>query len=309
MRRKLIGLVLAAATAFALAGCGGGGGDDPLEGGGGGEESESVIIGSANFPENSLLGEIYAQALEAKDVKVERKFNIGTREAYIPALKDGSIDLLPEYTGNLLSYLKEGKSPGNNLDAEKVYTDTKAALPDGLVLLDKSSAEDKDAVVVTAATAEKYDLKSIADIKPHQSTMILGGPPEWETRYTGLKGLKDLYGIEFKSFRKLDTAGPISVKALKDDKVQAVNLFTTQSAIKQNDFVALEDPESLFLAQNVTPLIDEAKATDNVKKTLNAVSAKLTTANLTDLVAQVEVDKKDAATVAKQFLEDNDLVT
>lgn len=309
MRRKLIGLVLAAATAFALAGCGGGGGEDPLEGGGGGEESESIIIGSANFPENSLLGEIYAQALEAKDVKVQRKFNIGTREAYIPALKDGSIDLLPEYTGNLLSYLKEGKSPGNNLDAEKVYTDTKAALPDGLVLLDKSSAEDKDAVVVTAATAKKYDLKSIADIKPHQSKLILGGPPEWETRYTGLKGLKDLYGVEFKSFRKLDTAGPISVKALKDDKVQAVNLFTTQSAIKQNDFVALEDPESLFLAQNVTPLIDEAKASDNVKKTLNAVSAKLTTANLTDLVAEVEVDKKDAATVAKQFLEDNDLVT
>ncbi|MQA81117.1 MAG: glycine/betaine ABC transporter substrate-binding protein [Streptosporangiales bacterium] len=309
MRRKLISLAVAAAAMLALAGCGGGGGGDPLEGGGGSEESESIVIGSANFPENSLLGEIYAQALEAKDVKVERKFNIGTREAYIPALKDGSIDLLPEYTGNLLSYLKEGKSPGNNLDADKVYTDTKAALPDGVVLLDKSSAEDKDAVVVTAATAQKYDLKSIEDIKPHQSKLILGGPPEWETRYTGLKGLKELYGVEFKSFRKLDTAGPISVKALKDDKVQAVNLFTTQSAIKQNDFVALEDPKSLFLAQNVTPLIDEAKATDNVKETLNAVSAKLTTANLTDLVAQVEVDKKDAATVAKQFLEDNDLVT
>ncbi|MBO0828008.1 MAG: ABC transporter substrate-binding protein, partial [Streptosporangiales bacterium] len=222
MRRMLVVLVTAAATVLALGGCGGGG--NPLKGGGGGGGSSTTItVGSANFPENSLLAEIYAQALEAKGVKVTRKFNIGTREAYIPALKDGSIDLLPEYTGNLLSYLKEGKVPGNNLSADKVYTDTKAALPSNLELLDKASAEDKDAITVSQATASKYNLKSIADLKSHASTLTIGGPPEFEKRFAGLVGLKDLYGLKFKQFKKLDTAGPITVKALKDGNVDAAD--------------------------------------------------------------------------------------
>jgi osmoprotectant transport system substrate-binding protein len=307
MRRMLVVLVTAAATVIALAGCGGGG--NPLKGGGGGGggSSTTITVGSANFPENSLLAEIYAQALEAKGVKVNRKFNIGTREAYIPALKDGSIDLLPEYTGNLLSFLKKGKVPGNNLTADKVYTDTQAALPSNLELLDKASAEDKDAITVTQATASKYNLKSIADLKSHASSLTIGGPPEFEKRFAGLVGLKQLYGLKFKQFKKLDTAGPITVKALKDGNVDAADLFTTDPAVAANNFVALQDPKQLFLAQNVTPLINKKKANSKVSGALNAISAKLTTDQLKDLVKQVVTDKKDPATVAKTWLSQNGL--
>lgn len=310
MRRKLVGLLTTAAVALALAGCGPGGGDDPLKGGGEGDggAKDTITIGSADFPESSLLAEIYAQALEGKGVKVQRKFNIGARELYIPALTDGSIDLLPEYTGSLLSYHKKGKVP-DNLTPDQVYKQAQESLPEGFVLLDKSEAQDKDAVVVTKATADKYKLKSIEDLKPVGSKLTMGGPAEFETRFTGIAGLKKVYGVEFKQFKKLDTAGPISVKSLKSGKVDAVNLFTTQSAIEQNGFVVLEDPKNLFLAQSVTPLINEKKASDDTKKTLNAISAKLDTEKLKKLVAQVEVDKKDAATVAKQFLEDEGLTS
>lgn len=306
MRRMLVVLVTAAATVLALAGCGGGG--DPLKGGGGGGgSSDTVTVGSVNFPENTLLAEIYAQAMEAKGVKVKRKYNIGTREATIPALKDGSIDVLPEYTGNLLSYLKKGKVPGNNLSADKVYTDTKAALPASLELLDKSSAEDKDAITVTEATASKYHLKSIADLKPHAGKLIIGGPPEFQTRFAGLVGLKKLYGLKFKEFKHLDTAGPITVKALKDGNVDAADLFTTDPAVVANHFVALQDPKQLFLAQNVTPLVSKKKADSKVTDALNGVSSKLTTDQLKDLVKQVVTDKKDPATVAKNWLTQNGL--
>ncbi|MQA03252.1 MAG: glycine/betaine ABC transporter substrate-binding protein [Streptosporangiales bacterium] len=304
MRRTLVSLLTAGALVL-TAGCGGGG--DPLEGGDKeGGASGTITVGAANFPENQLLAEIYAQVLEAEGVKVSRKMNVGTREAYIPALKDGSIDLLPEYTGSLLEYQKKGHTE-DATDPEKVYEQAQASLPKGFELLDMSSAEDKDAVVVTQQTADKYDLTLLSDLKPHAPKMVLGGPPEWEKRYNGVEGLREVYGLKFKNFKKLDVAGPISVKALKDGQVDAVNLFTTQSAIEQNNFVALEDPENLYIAQNVTPLINSEKADAKTKKALNAVSAKLTTDKLKKLVAEVEVDKKDAATVAKQFIDDNGL--
>lgn len=306
MRRTLIGLLTVVAMAAALAGCGGGGGD-PLKGGDDKNGSSgAIVVGAANFPENQLLAEMYAQALEAKDIKVQRKMNVGTREAYIPALKDHSIDVLPEYTGSLLQYQKKGKAKGATT-SKKVYDEAQASLPKGFTFLKMAKAENKDAVAVTKKTADKYNLKEVGDLKPHASKLVLGGPPEWEKRYNGLPGLKQVYGLKFKDFKKLDVAGPISVKALKDGKVDAVNLFTTNSAIEQNNFVALDDPKHLYIAQNVTPLINEKKADAKTKQALNAVSAKLTTKELKDLVFQVEVKKKDAATVAKHYLEDNNL--
>lgn len=287
---------------LAIAGCGAGG--DPLT-----KETskaadkpapkDTIAVGSANFPESALLAEIYAGALKAKGVEVTTKLNIGSREAYLGGLQDGSIDLVPEYTGNLLQYYDKKATATT---ADDVYAALPAALPDKLTVLDKSPAEDKDAVVVTKETADKYNLKSIADLQPVMGEIVLGGPPEWRTRANGLPGLKKTYGLTFKSFRPLDVAGPLTVQALKNGQVQAANLFTTQSAIAANNFVVLEDPDNLFLPQNVVPLINEAKATDNVKAALNAVSAKLDTPTLADLVKQVEVDKKEPAAVADSWL-------
>jgi osmoprotectant transport system substrate-binding protein len=266
--------------------------------------SDTIAVGSANFPESALLAEIYAGALKAKGVKVTTKLNIGAREAYLGGLQDGSIDLVPEYTGNLLQYYDKNATATT---ADDVYAALPAAIPSKLTVLDKAAAEDKDAVVVTKETADQYQLKSIADLQPVAGQLVLGGPPEWRTRSNGVPGLKKVYGLTFKSFRPLDVAGPLTVQALKNGQVQAGNLFTTQSAIAANGFVVLEDPKNLFLPQNVVPLINKAKASDNVKSALNGVSAKLDTPTLAELVKEVEVDKKDPAAVADAWLTENSL--
>ena len=305
MKRTRIALALTASAAMlAVASCGSG--TDPLAPGGPTTKAVAgtIVVGSANFPENVLLAEIYAGALSAKGVKVEKKLNIGSRETYIPALQDGSIDLMPEYTGVLAQYFnKDAKAT----DAEGVYTELKAAVPATLTVLDKSAAEDKDAVVVTKATADKYKLKTIADLQPVAKDLTLGGPPEWKTRLTGVPGLKKVYNLDFKTFRPLDAGGPLSVQALKNGQVEAVNLFTTDPSVAANGFVILEDPKSLFAAQNVVPLITKSKVNDTISTSLNAISAKLDTATLGDLVKQVVVDKKDPAVVAKEFLTANGL--
>lgn len=301
-------VALALASALALSACGSGSsGGDPLSGGGASASqapSDTIVVGSANFPESELIMDIYAGALKAKGVKVSTKPNIGSRETYIPALQDGSIDLVPEYTGVLDQYFNKSAKATTSDD---VYSELKSSLPSGLTVLDKSAAEDKDGVVVSADTASKYSLKSIADLAPVAKDLVLGGPPEWKTRETGVPGLKKVYGLEFKEFKSLDAGGPLTVNALKNGQIQAANLFTTDPNIPANNFVVLEDPKSLFAAQNVVPLISKAKNTDTVTSALNAVSAKLDTTTLAALVKEVVIDKKDASAVAQEFLSKNSL--
>ena len=293
-------------AALALTACGGSSsGSDPLAAPAGTPAaSDTIVVGSANFPENVLLAEIYAGALTAKGVKVSTKLNIGSREAYVPGLKDGSIDLIPDYSGNLLAYFKSGAT---EVSSEDVFTALQTAVPAPLEVLTQSSAEDKDAVVVTKATAAKYKLTSIGDLAPVGKNIVLGGPPEWKTRSTGVPGLKAKYGITFKSYKSLDAGGPLTANALKSGQIQAGDIFTTDPLIASEGWVALEDPKNLFAAQNVLPLINKTKATATVTAALNAVSAKLTTPILADLVKQVQSDKKDPAAVAKTFLTANSL--
>jgi osmoprotectant transport system substrate-binding protein len=260
------------------------------------------VIGSADFAESALLANIYAEALKAKGVEVSTNLNIGSREVYLKALQDGSISLLPEYTGNLLQYF----DPTATVSApDEVFAALVKATPAGLTVLDKSPAEDKDAVVVTKETADANNLKSIADLAPVASGFVLGGPSEWETRQTGVPGLKEKYGLTFKEFKVLDAGGPLTLGALTGGQIQAGNLFTTDSNIPAKDLVVLEDPKNLFPAQNIVPLISTAVATPEVTDALNAVSAKLDTAMLTDLVSQVTVDKTDSVQVAQEWVAAN----
>jgi len=301
-------LTLAATAAMMTTAACGSGGDNPLSTGSssssGSGGASSITVGSADFPESQLLAEIYAGALQAEGVTVNKKLNIGAREAYIPALRDGSIDLIPEYTGVLRDYFKKGQT---GTDADAVYQELKASLPDTLEVLDKSAAEDKDAVVMTKKKADELGVKSIADLQGKAKDLVLGGPPEWKTRDTGVPGLKKVYGLDFKSFRPLDAGGPLTVAALKNGQIQAGNLFTTDPNIAKNDFVVLDDPKHLFAAQNVVPLITKSKDNDTISGALDAVSAKLDTQTLAALLTEVVVDKKDASVVAKEFLTKNGL--
>ncbi|MET7278273.1 ABC transporter substrate-binding protein [Kribbella sp. NPDC005582] len=309
-RRTFIRSAIAASAVFALAACGGGNGGDPLAGGGdaGGGDApakvDSITVGSANFAESQVLAEIYGQALEAKGIKVTKKLNIGAREVYMAAIQDKSIDLLPEYTGATLVYFKKDATEN---EAEAVYKAIPGVLPKGLEVLDKSPAADEDAIVVTKATADKYNLKSIADLKAVGKDLVAGGGPEFKTRKAGVAGMKEVYGVEFKEFKSLDPGGPLSLKALLDNTVQVTQFFTTQSVIKDNNLVVLEDPQHIHLPNNIVPLIRTDHKSPDVASTLNAVQAKLTTEGLTDLVKRIDSGKESADAVAKDWLSKNPL--
>ncbi|HET9143198.1 ABC transporter substrate-binding protein [Actinophytocola sp.] len=304
--RIFAGVATALVAALTMTACGGS--SDPLSntpaqqptGSGPVGKPDKIVIGSANFPESTLLAEIYAAGLAKKGITVEKKLNIGNRETYMPGMTDGSLDLLPEYTGVLLQYLNKS-APETAPD--EVYEALKKTLPASLIVLDKSSAEDKDAIVVTKETADKWSLKSIEDLKAHAGEAIFGGPPEIANRPDGLPGFKKNYGLEFKEFKPLDAGGPLTINALKTNAVQAADVFTTDPAITVNNFVVLEDPKNNFAAQNVVPLINASKASDEVKQVLNAISAKLDTKTLIELNGKLSApDKPDASKVAADWL-------
>lgn len=303
---KIRTLTAALAATVTLSACGAG--SNPMAtapaGGGATGAASTIVVGSANFPESELLADLYAGALKAKGVAVSTKLNIASRETYVPALKNGEIDLIPEYTGNFAKYLN---ADADVSDQAKALASLKAALPANLEALEPAKAEDKDAIVVTAETASTYNLKAIGDLKPVAGQLVLGGPPEWKTRANGVPGMTKTYGLTWKEFKPLDTAGPLSVQALKNGQVQAANLFTTDPAIKANNFVVLDDPQHLFGAQQVVPVITKAKASEQVKAALGGVSAKLDTDTLAGLVSKVVTDKKDASAVADEWLKANGL--
>lgn len=279
-----------------------GGGANPLRAG----ASGAVVVGSADFQESQLLAEMYAQALEARGVPVVRKFDIGSREVLFDQVSKGTLTVLPEYNGNLLAYVDKTATAATT---DTVNAALRARLPGQLELLESASAEDKDALVVTAATAARYRLTSLADLKPVAARLRMGGPPEFKTRKQGLVGIEQVYGARFAEFRALDTAGPISVAALRGGTVDAVNLFTTDPAIKANGFVALTDPKRLFGAQNVTPLVYRAGLDARGRAALNALSARLDTVTLAALLERVVGQRKeDVGAVARDWLTANRLV-
>jgi osmoprotectant transport system substrate-binding protein len=302
-RTRTVIVATLAASSLALAACGGG--SDPAAASSPSPSTnETVVIGSANFSENVLLAEIYAQALEAQGVKVQRKLNFGTREDLVPQLKQGKIDLTPEYSGALLTYL-DPKTKATS--SAEIYRDLSGAMPKGLEVLEQSKAEDKDAIVVTEATADKYNLFSIGDLKAAASNLILGGPVEWVDRPTGLKGLKRVYGLQFKKYDVLDAGGAKTIAALKSGKVDVADVFTTDPNIRVEKWVVLPDPNDLYAAQNVLPLIRKDKASNLVQNTLYDISTKLTTDNLTSMMVQVTMKEQDPAKVAGDFLTTNGL--
>lgn len=307
MRGMYRGVAFGLITALSLTACGGGSDsdDNPLTGDSGGGGS-SLVVGSANFPENQLLAEIYAQALEDKGLKVTRKFDIGAREVYYDQIVKGGIDVFPEYNGALLSVAVDKNSTATG--TEEINAELKAKLPKSVEILDSAAAEDKDSVTVTAGTAKKYNLKTLADLKPVAGDLTLGAGSEFKTRTQGGVGLKKVYGVEFGKFQPLDAGAQSTlVKLLKDDKVQAANLYTTDPAIIEDKLVVLEDPKNLFSSQNVTPLVYKKAVDTKAREALNAVSAKLTTEDLLEMMKKLANDKEDASVVAEEWLKKSGL--
>jgi osmoprotectant transport system substrate-binding protein len=295
--------VLAAVFMLVSAACGS---SNPLGGGAGSGELKSIVVGAADFPESKIVAEIYAQSLEANGFSVGRQLGIGSRETYIPALKDHSIDLVPEYTGNLLLYF-DPKSTVTTPDAVELAL--LRALPGDLSILTPSPASDTDTVTVTGPTATKWNLKTIADLAPHSAEVKFAAPSEFQTRPQGLPGLKEIYGLDISPANFVaisDAGGPATVRALVGGTVTAANIFSTSAAVPQNNLLILDDPKHLFLSENLVPLVSSQKRSDALKTVLDAVSARLTTDGLTQLNAAVSgnngVDPKDAA---RKWVHDN----
>jgi osmoprotectant transport system substrate-binding protein len=295
---RTLAIGLAAAAGLALSACGSSGGNsNPLSGG---ATKGSVVVGSANFPEDELLAEIYAQDLQAHGIKVTRKFNIGAREIYYPQIKKGAVTIIPEYNGALLSTSVDPSSTAAT--TAQVNAALKAKLPSTLEILNPSSAQDADSVTVTQAFAAKHHLKSIADLKPIAHTMTFGGPPEFKTRADGLPGLKKHYGLVFKNFTPTDQSGPVTITDLKNGKVQAADLFTTTPQIATDHFVSLADPKFNFAAQNVIPLVYKPGVDTKIVGILNGISAKLTTPALLAMDKALVVSHASYSQVAAGFL-------
>lgn len=307
-RRTLLGGLFAAASVPALAACSGGITSLEGEGGsgsGGGSSKGGITIGTANFTENQVLGYLYAAVLQEAGVKVTVRPNLGTREILIPALKGGDIDLLPEYQGALLHYVAPKAKATEEGEMQNALT---IALPSGLQVLPYGMAEDSDAFVVTRETAQKYGLTSLADLRKQNGKLVIGAAPEVKKREVGAVGLKDVYGVEFKEFKSLDSSGPLVKGALKKGDVDVANLFTTDTDIQANDWVVLTDPKNLIPGQHIVPLIADRKADSTVRKALARLGNALTTAQLTELNRLVDKDKKDPEDVADAYAKEHGLV-
>ncbi|MFE7417659.1 ABC transporter substrate-binding protein [Rhodococcus sp. NPDC057529] len=302
MKKALI-VALAGATLMSLTACGIG--KDPLAADGGGSSEGAIVVGSADFPESQLIATIYAEALRANGIDVTEKLNIGSREVYVPAIRDGSIDLLPEYSGALLQYLDSATTA---TASDEVTEEIKAKLPAGLIALEPSPAEDKDVLAVRQETADEYSLQTIEDLVPHAGELTLGGPPEWKTRENGVAGLKDRYGLTFKEFLALDAGGPLTLNALLSGQIEVADVFSTDPAMRSENLVALEDTKHLFLAENITPIINENKAGDDVRAVLADVSAALTTEDLIAMNERV-ADLEDMGDIAREWLQDKGLAS
>jgi osmoprotectant transport system substrate-binding protein len=309
MRLVLIVLVFAA---LVMAGCGG---DDNSSGGGGGSQPASdqpgkgkpaVTIGDKNFTEEYILGELYAQALRAKGYDVTVKSNIGSSEITDKALTSGKIDMYPDYVGTILSVVAGQDNPPAS--AQATYAAAKKFEESrGFTLLDPTPFYNSNAVAVMPDYAQQHGLKRVSDLAK-VGKFSYADTPENLHRLQGVKGLRDVYGLDKLSFKPL--AIGLQYKALVRGDVDTADVFTTDAQLTRTKLALLEDDKHIFGFQNVAPVVSRKVLTAEgpaFARTINAVSAKLTNEAMRAMNAAVDIDKKEPKDVASAFLEANGL--
>ncbi|MDA7814806.1 ABC transporter substrate-binding protein [Pontimonas sp.] len=259
-------------------------------------KTEAVVVGSQAYYSNEIIAEIYAQALEGAGYTVERKFQIGQRDAYLPELESGAVDLFPEYTGNLLQFYSPDASV---TEADEVYAALGEALPEGLSALAMSPATDQDSYNVTAEFAEANSLVSLEDLVGVEG-LVLGGAPELEERPYGPAGLLETYGVSV----EFDATGDVTVDALLEGVVTMANVYSGDPRIAEFGLVTLADPQGLFLASNVVPIVSSDRASE-LALVIDPISKALTPEGLVALNLQSTKDEMSAADIAAGWLETN----
>ncbi|MFJ4223609.1 ABC transporter substrate-binding protein [Microbacterium sp. NPDC089695] len=301
-KRSVFAVGLVAAAALALSACGSSNPlEEPSDSGSDSGGGDTIVIGSQAYYSNEIIAEIYAQALEASGLTVDRQFSIGQRDAYMPDVESGAIDVFPEYTGSLLEFISDDEVTVTSPD--DVFAALQDALPDGLEALDFAEATDQDSYTVLRSFAEENDLTSIGDLKNVTTPVTIGAAPEFEQRPYSPARAKEVYGVDL----AFSATGPTTLESLLAGAIQVGDIYTADPAFETEDIVALEDPENLIISSNVVPIVSSDVA-DEVSDVLNAISAKLTGEELVALNVQSTVDEKSAADIAKQWLTDNDLL-
>jgi osmoprotectant transport system substrate-binding protein len=263
----------------------------------------TITVAGFNFAESSILAELYGQALAHNGYTVNYKLLLGTREVVAPAIKSGQIDLYPGYAATDLEYYNSGAGEATG-DAIATTAKLNTHLqPLGLQALTPSAAVDQNAFAVTKATQSKYNLTKLSDLAPVGDQLVLGAGPECPTRPFCQPGLQNTYGIHFKSFKALDTDGPLTRAAFKNGTIQVGLVFSSDSDLNQLGLVVLQDDKHLENADNVVPIIRQKVATSDVTAILNKIDAGLTTADLVTMNGQVELLHQDADAVATAYLQ------
>lgn len=298
MKRTMITMAAVAASALALAACG------SAESVGGNASTGSsdngkttLVVGSQDYYSNEIIAEAYAQALEGAGFTVDRQMRIGQREVYMPELEAGSIDVFPEYTGNLLQYLDPDATARST---DEVYSALQTALPSGLRALEQAGATDQDSYVVTADFAAEHSLASIGDLAS-AGALTLGGNSELQTRPYGPMGLSQTYGVTVGFTPIEDSGGPLTVKALKDGDIQLANIYSSDPALADGTLKVLDDPKGLFLASHVVPLAS-SRVNDDAAAVINRVSAAMDAEDLVEMNRASTVEQKSASQIAREWL-------
>jgi osmoprotectant transport system substrate-binding protein len=313
--RALIATLLTAALALGVAACGSSNDNSTTSGGGGGGKQivsnpkngkVSLTIGSKNFTEQIVLGEIYSQGLEAAGYKVDKKLDLGSETVALQALKSGQISGYPEYASTALTSFF-GKQPEQvPSEPQQAYQDANAEFQkEGLTAFPPTPFASANAVGTLKTTADKLGLKDISDLKGKSQNLTLYGSPECRQRIDCLLGLQQNYGLQFKKFTPVD----IGLRYTVLDKGQAdlSILFTTdaQLAADKDKYVILNDDKHVFPAGNVIFVTDQKvaqKAGPDYEKTITQVQSGLTTKVMQELDARVDIDHQQASDVAHQYL-------
>jgi osmoprotectant transport system substrate-binding protein len=264
-----------------------------------------IVIGSFDFAESRILAEAYALVLEDAGYPVERLGSVASREIMEPALEQGFVDFVPEYQGTVLTFLNLGRTTGNWNPQETHELLTLAFGGRGIDVLDYAGAENKNEVVVTQATAARYDLKKISDLRKHAPNLVFGGPPECPARPQCLLGLEETYGLEFKAFQPLDVGGTLTVAALEGEEVDVATLFTTNPEIAAKGFVVLKDDLNLQPSENVVPVVRTQISEiygEDFAGVVNSVTEHFSTADLRQLNGEVEIEGEVPAEAAREWL-------
>lgn len=269
-----------------------------------GSASKNLVVGSQQYYSNEIIAELFAQALESRGWTIKRSYQIGQREVYLPELQQGRIDVMPEYIGNLLQYYDKSSTARTET---QVMTGLRAKLPTGLMALEPAAASDQDSYNVTSATAQKYGLKTIADLTKVGKVTIAGNS-ELTKRPYGPTGLKSSYGVDATVLPVEDSGGPLTVKALTDGKVQVADIYSADPSIKAKKLVTLTDPKALVLPQNVTAVVSTKVGAD-AASVIELVSSKLTTAELVEMNAESVQQQESSAKIAKQWLKKEGIVS